>query len=1051
MLGNYSRCVFGCGCLLLAAPALFYSQTVDTAILGTIADASGGLIVDASVTVTQSTTGIARSVKTNSAGNYEVRYLIPGSYSIEVQAPGFLTERRPAVDLQIGQQAKVDFSLQVGTVQQTVEVHSTQPLLQTENASLAGVVGQERIENLPLNGRKFDDLALLTPGVRVGDPDLHTSSTTGSTIAGNGGRIVWGQVNVDGATMVNNRHAYVNIYPSVDAVQEFKVQTGNYSAEYGGNAGTNVNIQIKSGSNQFHGDLFEFFRNQDLDARNFFRPAPLPKNILKQNQFGATLGGPIAHDKTFFFASYEGIRSIQESPGTAVVLTPSQRNGIFTSTVTDPLTGLPFANNQIPASRINPVSQSLINRYTPLPNASGSTNYAGASLGDLTVHQGIARVDHYFGPKDSLFVHYIGANRNFPDQDLNPFFRFTGTYPATNISAQYIHTFTPALVNEFRAGINRENVSQLSVLTNTSFTIESLGINGMKVGGPNGRPLRSSEEGFPLISISGYLGMGDDKAASNLDNSQTYQLVDNISYIRGKHILKAGADIRKLYDNATTNNTPFGSLAFTSDIAGNAAAAYMLGFPRTTLTPEGVPITKARQWRIGAYAQDDWKLTPNLTINAGLRYDLFVPPKDVNAVTRTLDFSQNPPIFVPAPGQILNDLWHVSYKDFSPRVGFAWNPIATWVVRGGYGIFYYGGQFDHLNILQLNPPTAGSLTITNPSLNPIATIQNPIPAALYPANPFFNAVSLPQNRNHPDLYAQDWNLTISKQFGNNVLDVAYVGNKGTHLDTSFQNYNQPSPGPGVIQSRRPYPTFARIRLEDYGANSNYNSLQIHWERRLSKGLSFTLAYAWSHEIDTTANEINGGGCGCQDPRHRDEPASGLIDQRHNLVIGYVWKLPLAQQAKGLVGAVAGGWSFEGLISFTSGNPFDINESSDTQNDDGIWERPNLTGQSLGVANQGPARWFNINAFTPSILMYGNSPRNPVIGPGTSTLNLSLAKEFRMFFSEAQKLQFRAEGFNALNTPQFSNPDAKLGDVIFGQITSTKSDNRVLQFALKYLF
>ena len=1050
-MGNNLRAVLGCAFLLFSVTALTWSQSVDTALLGTVTDSAGGAVAAADVTVIQTATGVTHSAKTSSSGNYEVRYLLPGAYSIEVHAPGFNTDRRSAIDLQIGQQAKVDFSLQLGSVQQTVEVHSAQPLLQTENASLAGVVGQERIENLPLNGRKFNDLALLTPGVRVSNPDLHTSSTAGSTIAGNGGRIVWGQVNVDGTTMVNNRHAYVNIFPSVDAIQEFKVQTGNYSAEYGGNAGTNVNIQIKSGSNQFHGDQFEFFRNQDLDARNYFRPAPLPKNILKQNQFGATLGGPIVHDKTFFFGSYEGIRSIQESPGTAVVLTAAQRMGIFSSTVTDPNTGLPFANNRIPTSRLNPVSQSLINQYTPLPNASGSTNYAGASLGDLTVHQEIARVDHYFSARDSLFVHYIRADRNFPDRDLNPFFNFTGKYPATNIFAQYIHTFTPALVNEFRAGVNRENVSQLSVRTNTSFTIESLGINGLKVGGPNGRPLRSSEEGFPLINISGYLGMGDDKAASNLDDSQTYQLVDNVSYVKGRHTLKAGADVRKLYDNATTNNTPFGSLSFTSDISGDAAAAYMLGFPRTTLTPEGVPITKARQWRIGAYAQDDWKLTPKLTINVGLRYDLFDPPKDVNAVTRTLDFSQNPPAFVPAPGQILNNLWHVSYKDLSPRVGFAWNPVSTWVVRGGYGFFYYGGQFDHLNILQLNPPTAGSLTITNPSLNPIATIQNPVPAALYPANPFFNAVSLPADRNHPDLYVQDWNLTVSKQFGNNVLDVGYVGNKGTHLDTSFQNYNQPPPGPGVIQPRRPYPTFARIRLEDYGANSNYNSVQIHFERRLSKGLSLTLAYAWSHEIDTTANEVNGGGCGCQDPRHRNEPASGLIDQRHNLVIGYVWKLPIAQQAKGIVAAVAAGWSLEGLISIASGNPFDINESSDTQNNDGIWERPNLTGQSLSVANPNPARWFNTNAFAASILMYGNTPRNAVIGPGTDTLNLSLAKEFRMFSSEIQRLQFRAESFNALNTPQFSNPDAKLGDGIFGQITSTKSDNRVLQFALKYLF
>ena len=1044
--------------LLLVSGIFLNGQTIDTAILGTVVDSAQASIPNAEVTIGQITTGVTRTVRTNSEGIFELRYLVPGEYVVEVKADGFRSEKRTGIGIQIGQQAKIAFALQVGSVTQTLEVQATSPLLQTEDATLAGVVSSNRITNLPLNGRKFNDLAILTPGVQVSNPDNHSSSTAGSTIASNGGRPTWGQVNVDGITMVNNRSNYVNIFPSIDAIQEFKVQTGNYSAEYGGNAGTNVNVQIKSGSNQIHGDLFEFFRNDALDARNYFLPSPLPQNILKQNQFGATIGGPVIKDKTFFFLSYEKIRSISESPSTAIVLTPAQRRGDFSGSsdpVIDPLTGNPFPGNMIPQARLNPVASAIVNQYMPTPNVfSGDINYAGSSLGDQTVDQGIVRIDHYFSEKDQLFAHYIGAHRSFPNRDLNPNFRFTGEYPMHNFQAQYIHTFNPSLINEFRAGFDLENVSQLSIRTNTNFTIQSLGINGMNVGGPNGRPLRPDEQGFPLLDISGYLGMGDDLAASNLDNSRTFQFVDNITLTKGNHTLKFGGDIRRLRDNATTNNWPFGSLAFTSDVANDSAAAYMLGYPRTVLTPEGVPITASRQTRLAFYGQDDWKVTPRLTLNLGLRWDFFQVPTDVNGVTRTLLFPANGvPTFYPAAGEVNHSLWDQNYKNFSPRIGLAYRLNSNTAIRGGYGMFYFGGQFDNINILQLNPPSGGSLTITNPSLNPIATINNPIPAALYPTNPIFNAVTLPADRRHPDTYLQSWNLQVSRQFGSsNLLEVAYVGNKGTHLDTSFKNFNQPAPGPGDIQDRRPYPSVARIRMQHYGANLSYNALQVRFERRMAKGFSATAAYAYSHTIDDTGETTNNGGCLCQLPTRQNERGNSVYDQRQNLVVSFVWELPFAKAQKGAAGLLIGGWAVEGIVSLSSGNPFDVLQSFDGQNNDGLWERPNLIpGRRLSVANQDPANWFNTSAFTGSIYQYGNSPRNPLVGPGTKNLNLSLRKNFRMPYSEAHSLEFRAEAFNAFNTPQFSNPNSNLGDGSFGQVTSTKNDNRLLQLALKYYF
>ena len=1037
-----------------------FGQTVDTAILGTVTDAAQAVVPNATVVVSQPSNGFTRSVTTSAGGLYEVRYLVPGEYQVEVRTGGFSAQRKTGIRIQIGQQAKIDFNLQLGAVQQTVEVNSSAPLLVTETATLGGVVNSERINNLPLNGRKFNDLAILTPGVQVSNPNLNSSSTNGSRISSNGGRNTWGQINIDGITMVNNRSNYVNIYPSIDAIQEFKVQTGNYTAEYGGNAGTNINVQLKSGTNQIHGNAFEFFRNYALDARNFFIPSPLPQSILKQNQFGGTIGGPIIKNKTFFFASYEGIRSIAQAPGTAVVLTQAERNGIFSSTaspIRDPLspTGAVFPNNVIPQSRINPVAQQLVNTYMPLPNTAGTVNYSGASTGDLTVHQGIARIDHYFSQRDQLFAHYVGANRSFPNLGLNPNFSYNGSYPMHNVQGQWVHTFAPTLMNELRAGFDLENVSLLSTRTNTNFTISSLGINGFLIGGPNGRTQRPDEQGFPLLNIAGYLGMGDSLASSNLDNSRTYQFVDNLTYIRGPHTIKIGADVRRLLDDATTNNTPFGSMSFTTDVSGNAAAAYLLGFPRTVLTPEGVPITASRQWRSAFYVQDDWKVNPKLTLNLGARWDLFGVPKDVNGVSRSLLFpSGGAPTLYPSPGTVVDSLWDKSWNNVSPRIGLAYSATPNTVIRSGYGIFYFGGQFDNINILQLNPPAGGSITVTNPSTNPVATIQNPVPASLFPSNPIFNAVSLPPDRRHPNTYVQNWNLQVGHQFGAaNLLEVSYVGSKGTHVDTSYQNFNQPDPGPGTIQPRRPYPQFARIRMQNYGANTSYNALQARFERRLRAGVSASVAYSYSHLIDDAAETTNGGGCICQSPRDRSmERASGLQDQRHNLVTSFVWELPFARNLTGAPRFALAGWAVDGILTLASGTPFNITQSFDGQNNDGLWERPNLVaGQSLSLPNQGPAGWFNTAGFTGSILQYGNSPRNPFVGPGTHVVNLTLRKSFQMPFSEAHRLEFRAETFNTTNTPVFSNPVATLGTSTFGRITSTRLDNRQIQLALKYYF
>jgi len=631
-----------------------------------------------------------------------------------------------------------------------------------------------------------------------------------------------------------------------------------------------------------------------------------------------------------------------------------------------------------------------------------------------------------------------------------------GTFPNDSLSAQYIRTFSPSLVNEVRFGWHRADVAKLPPRANTDFTIESLGIQGLRVGGPDGRPLRADEQGFPVMNIDGFMGMGDGGASSNLDNSRTYQLVDNVSWLRGKHALKFGFDMRRLMDDATTNNWPFGSLSFTRDISGNSASAFMLGYPRTTLSPEGVPISAIRQWRWAFYVQDDWKATSNLTLNVGLRYDLYGQPKEINGITRTLRFDLDPsgPVLWPEPGQQV-DVYENEYRYLGPRFGFAYRLPRQMVVRGGYGIFYSAAQFDNWNILQLNPPAGGSLTVINPSLNPVASIQNPVPRELYPANPIFNVVSIPIDRKRHNAYMQNWNLQVSREIGSNdVLEVGWVGSKGTHVDTSLQNFNQAQFGDGPVQSRRPFPMYARIRMIAPDTNTLYHSLQSRYEHRFSSGLSLTFAYTWSHLIDDAAQTINRGGCGCQDPRNRGraERASSIQDQRHRVVLGYVWDLPFAKSLRGAPGVALDGWTFSGIMTLASGFPFNVQQSGDSMNIDALWPRPNLlSDQRVALDTRTPDLWFNTNAFTRAVASYGTSPRNPVVGPGTKTWDLSIGKNFRLPYREGHQLQFRTELFNAFNTPQFGNPGGTLGTGTFGRITSTALDNRQIQFALKYMF
>jgi hypothetical protein len=853
------------------------------------------------------------------------------------------------------------------------------------------------------------------------------------------------------------------MYPSVDAIEEFKVQATNYTAEYGGHAGANVQLQLKSGTNALRGTVFEFYRNDALDARNYFSPAPNPKPQLERHQYGGVIGGPLKRGRTFFMASYEKTDDVRETVAQANVIPDAFKRGDFSSVATpiiDPLTGVAFPGNIIPANRLDPLAVSLLDRYQPAPNQSGVNNLLGVSLNDDQITQAITRVDHVISTRQKIFGHYLYQGRDNPTTPINSNFPVARLFDNHSMAVQHVTTWSSNILNEVRFGYMRGNLERLSPRAGTGFSVaDDLGINGMFVGGPNGRPPSEIEVGFPTITIQGYNGFGDSTGGEAIDTSQTYQFVNNLTVIRGRHALKAGADVRKLSGDATSVNAPFGALDFTRDISGHAAAAFMLGYPRTARTPEGIPIGGIRQWRYGFYAQDDWRVTGKLTLNLGLRYDHNSVPVDVNGVSRTLRFDLDPsgPVLFPEAGQVVDEGLYLNLqRHWAPRLGAAYRLTDRTVVRGGYGVFNMALHLDNINTLGTNPPNA-SVQVTNPTLNPVATLANPLPPALLPRNTIFNVTSAEVDRNHQDGYYQNWNVAVGHEFSStSVLEVRYVGSRGSNLDSSLTNFNSPDPDPTAgstpLQSRRPYPAYGRIRMWVTDGESRYQSLQAEYKQRGPWGLDVTAAYTLSHLRDNQQGGLNASRARRQNPRSLEgEWADSADDQRHRLVLGYIWDVPWGTSLTGVTGALLGGWQVSGIATFHSGSPIFINQDGDPLNVDSEEIRPNFVAgedPTLPDSERSITRWFNTAAFSRATQTYGNSTRNPVVGPGRSNVDMSLAKSFRI--GGPRSFLFRWDIFNTFNTVNWNNPNGTLGNPNFGRITSAQA-GREMQLSVKFMF
>ena len=1090
------------GLLLCVAGAPLVAQTTTGSIVGTVTDPSGGVIGGATVTVTNTDTNIAVKTTTDTAGNYVVTPLSVGRYSVTVEAAGFKKSVRSDIPVNVQDRIRVDAALEVGAVTDTVEVQAAAPLLQTDTSYLGQVVDSQRIVDLPLNGRFFTRLAVLTAGTLPTAPGARDERTGG--FSSNGVRPYQNNYMLDGVDNNSLSEDLTNeasfVYgPSPDAISEFKVQTNSMSAEFGRSGGAVMNVTIKSGTNAFHGSVFEFLRNSSLDAKNFFDPAgPIPE--FRQNQFGAALGAPIVKNRTFFFGDYQGTRIRTGLTSQATLAPIPWRTGDFSGfhPILDPDTTVvqgdqiirqPFPNNQIPADRWDPAAVKLI-ALMPNPNQLGSVSSRGVANNYLInpvepndTDQGDLRIDHKISDKDSIFGRF-----SMSDQVLTPPGRIPPPLSAaqfssgdwTNNTRQVVlsetHIFSPRIVNEFRAGYTRLRTERLQFDSNENLSAQ-VGIPGIPFAPGNG--------GFPRFGVSGLTNFGSATYQPTREFENVFDFIETLSVIKGRHTLKFGAEWKPRVDFSILQPpVPRGRFNFSGDFTRDPAnrsdtglgfADFLLGRVSSSLVGSFINDTFQQPGYI-FYAQDDFKVSRKLTLNLGVRYEFVSMPRErrdgqanFNIATGTFDLpsGRNDPLpsnFFPeipinrhAPRQLVPQ----DRNNFSPRVGFAYQLTPKTVIRSGYGIFYSSYESGPLSIPNPgnNPPF-----YAESDFNPVSfAVPNPVVNRLsggFPANVFAEPAAVPLfslDPNFRDPYVQHWNFGVQRELGwNTVFEVSYAGSSGKKL-YEFRNVNQPTPtadSTSDYDSRRPRPFLGNDLTYWCSCDSStYHALQTKVEKRYSNGLSFLGAYTWGKSIDEQSQASLGfdNSVGTRNEYdYRAEKARSDYDIAHRFVVSYSYDLPFGRNQKGAAKLILQGWQFVGIHSFNTGNPYTIHASQDFSNADGDSRPDRIAGVSITPpGGQNRQMWFNPAAFqNPAPGFWGNAGRNILSAPGTISIDFSLFKTFAI--TERWRLQFRSEFFNLPNHPNFRGLDTTYDDPSAGELTSAQPGRQV-QFALKLLF
>lgn len=1051
--------------LILALTFIANAQTHRASIRGTVTDPNGATVPRAEIRLTNEETGQTRVVTTSENGEYAISALEPGRYQLKVTASGF-AGYGTNFTLKVNQELRFDALLSVGAVTTDPNLITSEASdLKRDSSALSTVIENRQVENLPLDGRNFYELTLLVPGAVPAAPGSAGSVRGDFAFSVNGAREDANNFFLDGVYNVDPKLNSFAVKPSVDAIREFEIATSSYDASFGRNPGGQVNVVTKSGSNDLHGSLYWFHRNAALDARNFFAPASESKPKYLRNQFGGSIGGPIRENQTFFFVDYEGGRSREGITRITNVPTAAERSGDFSQSIfgvpINPFTGQPFDNGRIPDFMINPVGRAIAALY-PLPNRNVPTqNFVSSPTQSDDTDSFDVRLDHRFTSNSSLVVRYSFGERDLFEPFTGPAFSLVPGFGDTvkrrnqNFMVGETHVFSPTLVNEARFAFTRVASSIVQEASRTNIDV------GLPVISPRERDL-----GLSFISITGFSPLGDE--GNNPQNSVTnlYQVFDTATLVRGNHLIKFGGDIRHTQQNAFRDVESRGRLQFSpfGQITFNALGDLLLGFPLLTSVAQVDNPQQLRTTSYNVFIDDSFRITPKLTLNAGLRYEFNTPPVDAADRARVFDMVTRT-IVTPGTNGVPRGGHESDKNNFAPRVGLAWTigDEGSTVLRAGYGVYYDQLPLAPGEALYFNSPLFdNNIFFSLPGL-PL-TLNNPFPT--------FFPLPLPDSafaiqRDLRTGYMQHWNANVQQSFGSSrILEIAYVGSKGTKLLTA-RDINQPQPSvlpPGLPVVPRPDPRFDDIDIIESRAHSSYHSLQARFQQRFSRGLAALASYTWSKSLDDASNFFTSTG-DANFPQNsydlRSERGRSNFDVRHRLSFSYTYDLPFGHGRQyladnGWVTTLLSGWQTFGILTFQSGAPFTVALLSEIDNSGtgrsllgfGANDRPNVV-RNPTLSNPTPERWFDTTAFVfPAPGTFGNAGRNILDGPGYQNFNASLVK--RTAITERLNLQLRAEVFNLFNHPNFGFPDNFLGSPSFGRITTAR-DPRHIQFGAKLVF
>lgn len=1049
--------------LTVASPLA--AQAVDASIRGRVADASGAAVVGAEVVLTESATGLKRRTATGPSGGFAFAALEPGEMTLEVRAQGFRTVRRKGLLLRVGDELREDVRLEVGDAADSVTVTAETPLVQEESASVGVVLPNNYVVDLPLDGRNFLELSLLTPGTAEAAAGSAGSARGRFTFQANGARESANAYLFDGVYAIDPVLNSVTFTPPVDAIREFRVETANSASGQGRQSGAQVSVSLKRGGNDFHGTVYEFFRNDRFDARNFFDLPDQPQPKLRRNQFGFSVGGPLREQSTFFFADYEGLRERRAITQSTNVPTLAERTGDFSNSVLPTPINVfggqpaPFPNNRIPAAFQHPVGQGVASLYpAPNRNVAGQNFVSAPTLSDDTNKFDI-RLDQRVGDSGMLSGRYSFADRDrFEPFAPGTFSRVPGygnnvDERGQNLMVSETHTLAHKWVNEARFGYNR--------VGNRTFHENSGTSINRTVGLPD-FATRERDLGLTFIEVTGLSPLGDEFNNPQDGAIDSYQVSDTVSVAHGGHFLQfgfeqvwiAGAAFR---DVQSRGQISFSDFAFTQSALGDL----LLGLPTFTGGAASDNEQNQRTRATHLFVHDSWRARSDLTLTFGLRYELNEPAYDKFDAAAIYDPASFSTVQLGTNG-IPRGGYETDRNNFAPRIGIAWSPRneRKTVVRAGYGVFYNFASLAPGQGIYFNPPFF-NFQLFLPSQQSQILLHDPWPgggAAPIPPS------AVTYDRNLRSSYAQNWNFTVEQEVTRElVLSAGYVGTRGVKL-LGGRDVNQPQASPQQ-PNLRPLPTFADINQIESSFSSIYHSLQAQLQCRFRGGLTGLFNYTWSKSIDNASNFF-ASTTDANFPQNslntRAERGRSSFDTPHRFVGSFAYELPFGTDKRwgsnwsAPARAILGGWKLSSIITLASGQPHTVALPGELDNSNtgrsifgfGAGDRPNVVGDP-NLASPDPAQWINPAAFAfPAFGTFGNAGRNIVQGAALRNVNMAFLKEASL--GKTTALQFRAEFFNALNTPNFGPPNVFFGTPGFGRVLDAR-DGRELQFGIKLLF